>query len=92
VEAAQAGLGAGLVALERYQDELDNLPDISGTVVATVSVEIKTSSRGAKKTGRISATFNGRRIARGRVDLDAQPRVACLTLPIREVGEICTTL
>jgi hypothetical protein len=92
VEAAQAGLDAGLAALDRYQDQLDNLPDIDGTVVATVSVEIKTSSRGATKKGKISATFNGRRIARGRVELDAQPRVACLTLPIKDVGEVCTVL
>jgi hypothetical protein len=92
VDAAEAGLAAGLAALARYQDELDHLPAIEGSVEAVVSVEIRTTPKGATKTGKIAAKFNGKKIARGRVDLNASPRQACITIPLPDVGEICTVL
>lgn len=91
-DGARSGLDAALSALASYQNELDRLPKLTGTVEAVVSVDIRTSAKKSTKTGRITAKFNGRSIARGRVDLDASPRQVCITLPLRDVGELCTTL
>jgi hypothetical protein len=92
LETVLDGLNAARAGLARIQDQLDNLPAIEGTVVADVAIVIETGSKGTRKSGTVEATFEGRRIGDGRVDLEAQPAIACVTPKLREVGEICTTL
>jgi hypothetical protein len=91
-EAAQAGLAAARAGVAALQSELDRLPAVRGTVVADLTIAIDTGPRGDTKTGKLAASFEGRRIAKGRVDLDATPPVACVTLPLKGMGEICGPL
>jgi hypothetical protein len=91
-EAAQAGLDAAQAGLAALQDQLDNLPPISGTVAADLALTIETGPAGDRKTGTVAATFEGRKIARGRVDLDADPPIVCVTVPLPDLGELCTAL
>jgi len=89
-EAAQTGLAAARAGLALLQQQLANLPAVKGEVTAVASIDITTSAAGTQKTGRLSATFQGQRIARGRIDLDAHPPLACLTVPT--LGELCAPL
>jgi hypothetical protein len=91
-EAAQAGLDAAQAGLAALQAQLDNLPPITGTVVADLTVAIDVGPGGDRKTGTVVGSFEGRRIGGGRIDLDAEPPVVCVTTPLRELGELCTAL
>lgn len=91
-EAAQAGLDAAQAGLAALQEQLDALPAISGTVVADLTLAIETGPGGSRKTGAVAGTFEGRKIGKGRIDLDAEPPLVCVTTPLRDLGELCTTL
>jgi len=91
-EAAQAGLDAAQAGLDALQDQLDRLPPLRGTVVADLSLVIDTGPKGTRKTGKVVGAFEGRRIAKGRVDLKAEPSIVCLTVAREGLGEICTPL
>jgi hypothetical protein len=89
-EAALAGLNAARAGLALLEQRLDDLPALEGEVNAVVSIDITTSAAGTRKTGRMTASFEGRRIAGGRVELDANPPIACLNVPTH--GELCAPL
>jgi hypothetical protein len=91
-EAAQAGLDAAQAGLGLLQDQLENLPPISGDVVADLSIAIDTGPKGTRKTGKVVGTFEGRKVAKGRIDLEASPSIVCVTVPLKGFGEICTPL
>lgn len=91
-EAAQAGLDAAQAGLAALQDQLENLPPIRGTLRADVSLVIETGPKGTKKTGKVVGSFEGKKVAKGRIDLDTSPSKACATVPLKTLGEICTTL
>jgi hypothetical protein len=91
-EAAQAGLDAAQASLDALQDQLDNLPPISGTVVADLTIAIDTGPGGDRKSGTVVGSFEGRRIGRGRIDLEATPPIVCVTTPLPDLGELCTAL
>lgn len=91
-EAAQAGLDAAQAGLDALQAQLDNLPPIEGTVVADLGLTIETGPRGDRKIGTVTGSFEGRKIGGGRIDLDAEPPIVCVTTPLRDLGELCTPL
>jgi hypothetical protein len=91
-EAAQAGLDAAQAGLAALREQLDHLPPISGTVVADLTIAIDTGPAGNRKTGTVVGSFEGRRIGGGRIDLDAEPPIVCVTTPLRNLGELCTAL
>jgi len=89
VDAAQTGYDDAVQGLMLLQQQLDNLPDIEGDVMATVTITID----GQDVSGTVDATFDGMPIADGRVDLSGTPRQACITAPIPDAPqEFCTTL
>ncbi len=92
VESARVGLDAAQAALAATRDELEHLPKIDDDVQAVVSLTISTGPRGKQKSGRLTASFEGIRIAKGRVDFDANPPRACVTVPIPGLGELCGPL
>jgi hypothetical protein len=91
-EAAQAGLDAAQAGLAALQDQLEHLPPISGNVVADLSIAIDTGPKGTRKTGKVVGSFEGRKIAKGRIDLEASPSIVCVSVPLKGFGEICTSL
>jgi hypothetical protein len=90
VEATLTGLNAARAGLALLQQQLDNIPSVEGQVAALLSIDITTGPSGSQKTGRMAATFQGRKVANGRVDFDASPPIACLTVPT--LGELCAPL
>jgi len=89
VDAAQASYDDAVKGLMLLQQQLDNLPDIQGDVLATVTIAIA----GQDVSGTVDATFEGMPIADGRVDLSGTPRRACITAPISGAPqEFCAPL
>jgi hypothetical protein len=78
VEAARKGYAAARAGLALLQDKLDSLPAIEGDLVATVKLVLKDKGL----SGKVKASFEGRKVADGWVDFEAQPPVACVVLPI----------
>jgi hypothetical protein len=91
-ETALASLNAAQAGLAALQDQLDNLPAIEGMVAADLTLRIDTSPKGDRKVGRVTGTFEGRKVGKGRIDLEAEPPIVCVTVPLRELGEICSVL
>jgi hypothetical protein len=89
VEAAQTGYDAAVQGLTLLQQQLDNLPDIQGTVMAKVTITID----GNEVSGDLTADFQGMPVLNGRVNLNSQPQVACFTIPVPELQqEFCAPL
>ena len=89
VDTAQANYDTALAALTLLQQQLDNLPDIQGDVMATVTITID----GQDVSGDLNASFEGMPVATGRVDLTGTPRKACFTAPIPgPAQEFCAPL
>lgn len=92
VEAARVGLDAAQAVLAEYRDELEHLPDVEGDIDAQVSLTISNGPRGKQKAGRVTATFEGIPIAKGRMDFGTNPPRACVTVPVPTLGELCAPL
>jgi len=92
VDAAEDGLEAALAGAAHIQALIDNLPNVETDIDAEMFVEITTTPKGSKRKTGVHAVIDGRRVSKGRVDLDSTPKIVCLELPIRGAGEICSAL
>jgi hypothetical protein len=91
-EAAQAGLDAAQANLANLRNLLEHLPPIEGNVSADLTLVIDTGPEGTRKRGKVVGRFEGIPIGEGQIDLEAQPPIACVTVPLEEIGELCTRL
>lgn len=92
VDAAEDGLEAALAGAAHIQTLIDNLPTVETDIDTEMFIEITTTPKGSKRKTGVHAVIDGRRVSKGRVDLDSTPKVVCLELPIRRAGEICSPL
>jgi hypothetical protein len=91
--AAANGLDAAQRGLAELRDLLDHLPAVEGTILADAALEIRTVHGGPPtKRGKLTARFEGKTLATGRIDLEASPRKACLSVAAYGIGELCTAL